>query len=61
MGGPPVGGERPFHRRLQHRRPVLLQLRPHPLQHLHPGVEVGQQLVEHVRDTLLLGFRRYRY
>ncbi len=51
MGFAPLGGERAFHRRLEHGGPVLPELRPHALQRLYPGVEVGEQFVERVSDA----------
>ena len=51
----PLGSERAFHRRLQHGGPVLPQLRPHALQCLDSGIEVGEQFVERVNDAPLLG------
>ena len=60
MLGAPLGGQRAFHRRLQHRRTVVLQLRLHPLQSCHARIEVGEEFVERVGDALLLSRGRQR-
>ena len=49
----PFGGERPFHRRLEHRGTIELQTYPALLQRRDTGVEVGEQFVERVGDALL--------
>ena len=51
----PVRGERAFHRSLENRGSIELQLVPYPLQSRNARIEVGEQFVEGISDAVLLG------
>jgi hypothetical protein len=49
----PLGGKRSFHRRLQYRGAIELQLLPYTLQRRHTRVEVGEEFVQRISNALL--------